>query len=200
MVRRKRRGTTRRRRPATVNPRRRRRTVAAAPRRRRRALLSLNPRRRRRRAVSNPHHRRHRRRRNPSATGLVKDALWAGFGAFATNFVSGFIPLGGGGWIDVLKQLGAAWLVGFIGEKVPFIGASNARLMSIGGAAGAAWSGANMLLSGASGFLTPHPAAAPGVAGWLGDISTYPAGSGGGQLGDIVNAPEWYGDASMRNG
>ena len=126
---------------------------------------------------------------------MVKDALWAGFGAFATNFVSGFIPIGGGGWIDVLKQIGAAWVVSFVAEKIPFIGPANARLMGIGGAAGAAWSGANMLLSGASGFLTPHPQATalqPGV----GDISTYPPGS----LGEIVNAPEWYSDAAMRNG
>lgn len=198
MVRRKRRGAARRRVGSSLNPRRRRR-VAAAPRRRRRTALALaNPHRRRRtrRAVANP---RRRRRRNPSPKSLLVGGLAVGAGGFLTNIVASYIPFGGGGWIDVLKQFAAAWIVGWAAEKVPFIGHQNAQLMAYGGFGAAAWTGANMLLSGASGFLQPQPAQ-PGVAGFFGDISTYPAGSGGGQLGEIVNSPEWYSDAAMRNG
>lgn len=128
-------------------------------------------------------------------------AFWAGAGAAATNLVAGYLPLGGGGWMDVIKQGLAAYVVSFIAERVPFIGHANAQLMGIGGFAGTAWSAANMLLSGASGFLTPHPqpTAAPGMSGYFGDISTYPPGALNG-LGEIVQAPEWYNNAGMVNG
>lgn len=118
--------------------------------------------------------------------------LWAGAGAAVTNLVAGFIPIGGGGWMDVVKQLAAAYVVGFVAERVPFIGHANAQLMAIGGFAGTAWSAANMLLSGASGFLTPHPQAAMGPGG-VNDIVAapgfYPGMHG---LDDVVPAPSYY--------
>jgi hypothetical protein len=118
--------------------------------------------------------------------------LWAGAGAAATNIVAGYLPLGGGGWMDVIKQLGAAWVVSFIAERVPFIGHANAQLMGIGGFAGAAWSAVNMLLSGASGFLTPHPqpTAMPGMQ----DIVAAPGFYSGmhDYMGDVVPAPSFY--------
>jgi hypothetical protein len=127
--------------------------------------------------------------------------LWAGAGAAVTNIVAGYIPIGGGGWMDVVKQLAAAWLVGFAAERVPFIGGANAQLMSIGGFAGAAWSAVNMVLSGASGFLSPAPqVTGPASVGELYDISTYPPGALNGYTGEIVQAPEWYNNAAMVNG
>ena len=118
------------------------------------------------------------------------NAFWAGAGAAVTNVVAGFIPIGGGGWMDVIKQLGAAWLVAWIGERLPFVG-QHAQMMAIGGFAGTAWSAVNMLLSGASGFLTPHPASTQ--AATMQDIvaapSFYPGMHG---LDDIVPAPSFY--------
>lgn len=194
MVRRKRRNT-RRRTTAAVNPRRRRRTVAAAPRRRRRVALAHNPHhRRRRRAVANPRRRVNRRRRNPSAKGIVMGGLWAGAGAAVTNIIAGYIPIGGGGWMDVVKQLAAAWVTGFIAERVPMIGGANAQLMAIGGFAGAAWSAVNMVLSGASGFLSPAPqVTGPGVSDIVAAPSFYPGGMHGlNGLDDVVPAPSFY--------
>ena len=189
MVRRRRRNT-RRRSTAALNPRRRRRTVAAAPRRRRRVALANPHHRRRRRITANPRRRNGRRRRNPSAKGIAVGAFWAGAGAAVTNMVAGFIPIAGGGWMDVAKQFAAAWLVGFLGERIPFIG-HNAQMMAIGGFAGTAWSAVNMVLSGASGFLTPHPASTQVAT--MQDIvsapSFYPGMHG---LDDVVPAPSFY--------
>lgn len=120
--------------------------------------------------------------------------LWAGAGAAVTNIIAGYIPIGGGGWMDVAKQLAAAWLTGFIAERVPFIGGANAQLMSIGGFAGAAWSAVNMVLSGASGFLSPQPQITGG--GSVSDIvaapSFYPGMHGLDGLNDVVAAPSFY--------
>jgi hypothetical protein len=185
MVRRKRRNA--RRTTAVARPRRRRRSVAVRSNRRRAALVA-NPRRRRNRrrhVVANPR----RRRRNPSAKGILVGGAWAGFGAVVTNVVAGFIPIGGGGWMDVVKQFAAAMLVNYIGERVPFIG-HNAQLMAIGGFAGTAWSAVNMVLSGASGFLTPHPASTQAaVSDIVAAPSFYPGMHG---LDDIVPAPNFY--------
>jgi len=116
--------------------------------------------------------------------------LWAGAGAAVTNLIAGFLPIGGGGWMDVIKQLGAAYITGFLAERIGFIGPANAQLMAIGGFAGTAWSAANMLLSGASGFLTPHPASTQAaVSDIVAAPSFYPGMHG---LDDIVPAPSFY--------
>ena len=191
MTRRKRRSTAR---TAAVNPRRRRRSVVVRSNRGR-AALTLNPRRRRnRRAVANPHRRRNRQR-NPSAKGILMGGIWAGAGAAATNLVAGFLPLGGGGWMDVVKQLAAAYIVGFVAERVPFIGHANAQLMAIGGFAGTAWSAVNMALTGATGFLQGGghaqavAASQPGVSDIVPAPSFYPGMHG---LDDVVPAPSFY--------
>src|SRR5215475_13109761 len=117
MTRRRRRNA---RRTAVAAPRRRRRSVAVRSNRRRAALVH-NP-RRRRRAVHNPRRRRRNGRRNPSAKGILMGGLWAGAGAAVTNLIAGFLPIGGGGWMDVIKQLGAAYITGFLAERIGFIG------------------------------------------------------------------------------
>jgi hypothetical protein len=89
--------------------------------------------------------------------------------------------------MDVVKQLGAAWLVAWIGEKLPFVG-PHAQMMAIGGFAGTAWSAVNMVLSGASGFLTPHPASTQ-VSDIVAAPSFYPGMHG---LDDVVVAPPFY--------
>lgn len=138
--------------------------------------------------MANPRRRRNpsRRRRNPSAKGILMGGMWAGFGAMATNVVAGYIPLGGGGWMDVLKQFAAAWIVGYAGERIPFIGGANAQLMAIGGFAGTAVSALNMVVSGASGFLNPAPSS---VSDIVPAPAFYPGMHG---LDDVVAAPSFY--------
>jgi hypothetical protein len=180
-----------RRQRSTSNPRRR---AAVSTHRRSAANLTASPRRRRRR--SNPAPRRRNRRRNPQVKGLVVGALWAGAGAALTNVISGYIPIGGGGMMDVLKQGIAAYATGFIAER--FTSPANAQLMAIGGFAGTAWSLVNQVLGGARGFATGlFPGLAPagdGVSGY-GDIVPHPGlygFEGMGDVGDIVPAPDFY--------
>lgn len=147
-----------------------------------------------RRRGKNP---RRRRSHNPQVKSLVIGGLWAGAGAAVTNIIAGFIPIGGGGWMDIVKGLVAAYATGFLAEK--FTSPANANLMAIGGFAGTAWSAVNMMLGGAGGILgkflpgqaqpqlVAAPAAAPaGVSGFY-DVTSYPDG-----MGDLVVAPDEY--------
>jgi hypothetical protein len=130
----------------TTNPRRtnRRRNTAAA--RSGHSVARVTNRRR------NPR----RRRSNPQVVGIVKGALFAAGGAILTNMIAGFIPLGGGGWMDIAKQLVAAYGAGWIAER--FTSPANAQLVAIGGFASAAGNALNMAIGtakGAVGSLLP---------------------------------------------
>lgn len=185
----------------------RRRTVSASnPRRRRNrhhSVALVNPRRRRRTVharAANPRRRvNRRRRRNPQIKSVIMGALWAGAGAALTNIVAGFIPLSGGGWMDTLKQLAAAYGVAYLAER--FTSPANAQLMAIGGFSGTAWSAVNTLLGQAgSGFSSitsmfnppPQVAAGPGVNDIVQAPDFYNPG-----MGDIVEAPEFYYNAAQ---
>lgn len=146
-----------------------------------------------------PGQNRHRnRRRNPQVKSLVVGALWAGAGAWVTGIIAGFIPIGGGGWMDILKMGVAAYGTGFIAER--FTSPANAQLMAIGGFAGAAMQALNMVLGmGGSIFssLGPHQPAPPvqvvDGSGAVHDVLAYPEGMGYiGGMGDLVEAPEEY--------
>jgi len=126
--------------------------------------------------------------------GIAKGGFWVGLGAAATNIVAGYLPIGGGGWMDIAKQLAASFIVGWLAERVPFIGGANAQLMTYGGFGGTAWSAVNMALTGASGFLTGGGHAAQiAQGGNMQDIVAapgfYPGMHG---LDDIVPAPSFY--------
>lgn len=105
-----------------------------------------------------------------------------------TQVIAGFIPIGGGGWMNIAKQLLAAYGTGYIAER--FTSPANANLMAIGGFAGAATSAVQMLLSGAgSVFSSFGPANAPAELGpgdGTADLTWYPG------MGDLVVAPDEY--------
>lgn len=125
-------------------------------------------------------------------------ALWAGGGAALTTIIAGFIPIGGGGMMDILKMGVAAYATGFIGER--FTSPANAQLMAIGGFAGTAWSAVNMLLGSVRGSVGSFlPGLAPaqadgGISGYFADVTSYPPGALGDYDGmsDIVQAPPGF--------
>lgn len=128
--------------------------------------------------------RRRNRRRNPHVQSLVMGALYAGAGAMVTQVIAGFIPIGGGGWMDIVKQLVAAYGTGYIAER--FTSPANANLMAIGGFAGAATSAVRMLLGSAGSIFSnfgPPPAQ---VGDGTSDVTFYPG------MGDLVAAPDEY--------
>ena len=71
-------------------------------------------------------------------------AAWAAVGAMVTNVIAGFIPIGGGGLMGIVKQGLAAYAAGYIGER--FTSPGNAQLMAIGGFASAAGSAIKMII------------------------------------------------------
>jgi hypothetical protein len=103
------------------NPARRR---ANTPRKN--SIVVLTPAQAKSAGVSNPHRRRSTRRRsNPAIKGMIVDAAWAGL-----------IPFHASGFAGVGLRFGAAYLTGFVGEKI--FGSHAGNLMAIGGGAAAA--------------------------------------------------------------
>lgn len=120
------------------NPGRKATTVASNGRRRKNSVVILTPAQARSAGMAQPNRggRGRRRKSNPAVKGMIIDAMWAFAGGAVTNVVAGLIPFHADGLMGIGVRFGAAYLAGFIGEKV--FGGHAGQMMAIGGGAAAA--------------------------------------------------------------